>query len=208
MMSGCSTGGQVQKDYKIQFRSGAYLPTENVQRVVRFTQSIAASRFNGHYYVILQFYSLPDSSIKKKLAQRGIKLLHYLPQLAYVTKIPIGIDFKFLKNIKARSVFMLSAEQKLTVDLQKKKFPAWSVPENGYVDLTVTTFEALELSMVQMSFAELNVQVSNVQKGFATMTLRLPQRNLFRLAQLPFVFSVEAVEEPAKPEAAPNQGDQ
>jgi hypothetical protein len=196
----CHSGGQVRKNYSIHFRSNTYIPVENVREVVRRPELLSAARFNGYYFVIVQFYSLPDSTIKKRLAEYGITLLHYLPQLAYVTKIPIQSNLTLLSNIKARSIIVLKAEQKMAPELQIKKFPQWAVPSKDYVDITVSTFEPFDLSLLTEPITALNGQVVNVQKEFANITVRLPQKNLVSLAELPFVFWLEAVEEPAKKE--------
>jgi hypothetical protein len=87
-------------------------------------------------------------------------------------------------------------------ELKKMNFPAWAVPQKGYVDIVVSTFETFDLLLLEKSISMLNGQVTNVQKEFATLTVRMPQKNLVSLAQLPFVFWVEVVEEPAKPETS------
>jgi hypothetical protein len=202
LLFACHSGGQVQKDYNIHFRSGTYLPVENVREVMRTPQLLSASRFNGVYYTILQFYSLPDSAVRATLAKNGVRLLHYLPQLAYVAAIPVETKLSFLKNINARSLFALTAEQKMAPELKKMNFPAWAVPQKGYVDIVVSTFETFDLLLLEKSISMLNGQVTNVQKEFATLTVRMPQKNLVSLAQLPFVFWVEVMEEPAKPETS------
>lgn len=190
----------MQQDYAIHFRSGDYFPPHNLREVIREPKLLSPAIFNNNYYIIIQFESLPDSMLIKRLTANGVRLLQYLPQLAYTAAIPANKKLDFLQNTRIRALFVPAVKHKMTKELHERKFPKWAVPQKNYVDVVVSTFEQFDLAMLQDELKTVEANAITTETEFTTLTLRLPQRNLFTLASLPFVASMESVPEPPKAE--------
>jgi hypothetical protein len=188
--------GQEADKYAVLLQSGKIYPKENLKQFNKDNKDLKNSCFNGKRYMLIQFDNIPDAETREKLALLDIELKDYIPNLTYTAVFPDCIDFVGFKKLPVRSVFQLTTIQKMRTGLEKGIFPEWAVKEKGFVDLNVITHEKLELGLLMHNFKELGITVLENLANFRTITLRIPQENIAKLAELPFVQWIEPISPP------------
>lgn len=187
---------QKNKDYNILLNSGTFTPAEKNNNLIKSSAVFSSSRFNNNHYLVLQFVALPTDLEKSNLSAAGIKLADYLPNNAYTAIIKESFEISILQSKNIRSIFQLSPEQKTLPQLLLGNFPAHAVKTRGTVDLTVTTYQKLNVAELATIFNNSGIVVLEDMPMFRSFTLRIPQQNFRALLSLAFVQWVEPIDPP------------
>lgn len=176
-----------QRDYTLTFQSGSISIPENLPGVHIDTAFLSAHQFSGAYYLLLQFADIPTPQEIHQLSNVGIHLYHYVPNYAFVAKIPKQINWA---QVQARAVLPLQPRHKLSKALAEEDYPAHSVSDAGIV-VKVYPFADIALPV----FAE-----SLKQSGFAGsiqgdgVLVNVPMCCILDLAGHPAVLFIEPIE--------------
>jgi hypothetical protein len=187
---------QGNPDYTILLNAGNFVPTENIKTVNRDSELLRSSLFGGKYYVALQFRTLPSQEVKDKLSAAGIQLFDYLPNLAYTATLSGNVEVARLQAFPVRSVFVLNPAQKTVPALLQGTIPAYAVKAAGFADVTVITYEKLSADQVGKALLPIKATILENMPMFRSFTIRVPQQNITKLIQLPFVQWVEPIDAP------------
>ena len=99
---------QAQTDYTIYLKSGSFEP----QPVGRVAAGSATAAAGSHIFI--QFEGAVTEADKDRLADRGIHLLEYIPNLTWVAKLERNLDQKDIADDRIRWFGRISPEQKLS----------------------------------------------------------------------------------------------
>ena len=187
---------QTSVDYKIRLNSGEFIPKQNIEGLGKTDNVFTKSKFGENNYVVLQFSSLPTDNHKAQLKSAGITLMDYIPNNAFTAVISNNFDIRALNATGVRSIFQLDLKQKTVPLMANGSFPSHAVKSPGTVDITITTYEKLNLDEVSSAFEQLNVTVLEVVPVFRNFTVRIPQQNFKALVNLAFVQWAEAIDPP------------
>lgn len=186
------------QDMKLYFKSGTVTTEANAEQFISSPEP--ADVFNGHYYRLIQFNSIPTAEQRSALEQTGVKLLHYLPRNAYFASIPAGYDRSRLSGFNIHSINEVKPAWKLTSNLLQGDYPAWAIPSQGQLDLIINYYPGIPLEKVKEGLAQ-NKMIFVKAYGFSNrITVRINDSQLLQLASLPFVSYIEPVDPPAEPE--------
>jgi len=183
-------------DHTIQLHSGKFIPASNISTLSKSSAVFQKSIFDNNHYVTIQFKTLPSNAVKEQLKAAGISLVDYIPNMAFTAVVNRYTSIETFKAFPIRSVFQFSSEQKTVPAMLKGTFPAHAIKLNGYVDLTVITYEKLAAEKVALSFANLNVTIVEDLPMFRRFTVRVPNAHVKDLVALPFVQWVEFIDPP------------
>lgn len=182
-----------QSNFEILFKSGNYLPEQNLERLTRDRSMLAPYVHGKKYLVAIQFNAIPNDETRSGLTKLGIQLIDYLPNFAYTAMIPVQTDFRELLKFNIRAVFPLQAEHKVPAIIQPADFPQWAVKAKGMVDLTVIAFDNI-FDLTSESFLKsYNAQLLSAEPTFRTITVRVPFTSYDQLLISPLVQWVETV---------------
>ena len=157
-----------------------------------------------HIYRIIQFYTIPTSSEKKRITEKGIKLLGYLPNKAFYARIPNSISNADLRQLNIRSILVLQDHHKMSTELTAEKFPKWAIRGDDVL-LNVSYFSQEDKSKLLNSLAQ---EKSIIQGGGLVMddvekinmiTIQYSKSKIKDLVKNPFVQWVELVPSPPVP---------
>ena len=119
-------------DYTVKLQSGNYnFNQEGIELSLEaFTETHQTS------YSIVQFFTIPTEVEKKRFESKGIKLLDYLPENAFIAFIesPSQVTFKSL-NVKAAVPYL--SKYKYSKQLANKEHPEWALRAGNKVALMV-----------------------------------------------------------------------
>jgi len=142
-----TTMAMAQTDYRLMFLGKAVLPAENLNSFIQEKVS-ENDVYNGYYYRIIQFYTVPTQAEKAVMETAGIKLLEYLPKNAFNAAIPISFNKQLLSGFNVRSVTNQSSEQKLSISMLGD-YPKYAVPSAGMVDVRLQFQKNISIQQAQ-----------------------------------------------------------
>jgi hypothetical protein len=120
-----------QKDYKILLSNGSVRLSTDITKSWEALKNNPNSKFGPHVYVLLQLEDIPTKADKTALEKQGIKLLHYVPNYAWVAKINQDIPLETLNQIKLKGLSEFKASWKLSSALETANIPSHA----GNIDL-------------------------------------------------------------------------
>ncbi len=191
---------QETQDYTIRLHSGNFIPAENISTLNKQLPVLTESLFDNKYYVVIQFRTLPTQAQKDQLKNAGIILVDYIPNNAYTASISSGTDLSVLSSLPVRSVFRFQSDQKTVPALLTGYVPAHAVKQSGYADLSVITYEKMDIAKISSALNNIGASVVEDMPMFRTFVIRIPQTTMSQLVDLPFVQWVEYIEAPNKVE--------
>jgi hypothetical protein len=184
----------------VQLRSGSFVPTANIRRETIDSFNAVAAKFDGQSFAVLQFSHLPTAGEQRLLSSQGIELLDYLPHNTYTVSFKGHAPFAALQATGARSLFQLSARQKMQDYFAKGLIPSWAVKTQGTVDVWISFPKTLTAQTVVEALGRLNVDIiSNAHQQYRVLALRLAANRLEEIAALPFIEYIQ----PAPPADQP-----
>jgi hypothetical protein len=185
-------------DYRVLLKSVTIDPQENLESYIASPAPVDI--FNGRYYRMVQFYSIPAETQRKAIEQTGLKLLHYLPRNTYFVSFPEGYDPSQLKNKNIRSILPVDAAYKLTPALASGNYPSWAIPAEGQLDLIVNYFSDIPALAARFALAEQKITILGSYDFSYKITVRIKASDLQKLASLPFISYIEPIDPPSEPE--------
>lgn len=122
------------QDYGVSFQSGA-VPSDAFALPSSESDSLFTDfLYEGNYYIIVQFDAIPDDNVLQVLEQDGVDLFAYIPNYAYLAKVPESMNFS---ELQARALAPYDGSFKLSTPLATGSFPAYAY-NNGLLDIVVS----------------------------------------------------------------------
>lgn len=195
-----SVSAQEDSRYRLLLKSGAFIPPKNITAENIDNYNRAASRTNGKALAVIQFEQIPSPSERLQLKQSGIELLDYIPNNAYTALITGSINLLSLTNLKARSIFELTAQQKMQPELAAGNFPAHAVKVAGTVDVWISFPSGFLFEEIKQQLIQRNIDlIGSRLKEYRILEVRIASGRLDELALLPFVEYVQVAPGEDKP---------
>lgn len=157
--------------------------------------SLRTAHFQGHYYGLVQFDRLPDSSQRVQMARDGFRLFDYIADGSYLVQLRDSFSTSELKQYSIGGVFRLPASLKISQRLRQNeaelRSPDRLVAVAWYGDLTG---EDLRREILATGAV---IEATKIQAP-RMLFVRAPNPLIVdRLAALPFVSSLAI--QPTKP---------
>jgi hypothetical protein len=183
-----------QKDTSsaLQLRSGKVFTEKNItqENIKSFTEHL--QKINGKSFAVLQFDELPSESRKQELAASGVQLLEYISGNAYTICITKNIDHTILQRAGARSIFELSALQKMHPAMAKGIFPSWAIKTPGMVDVWISFPKTISFDELRNLLLSKNIEITSTQySSYHVIGLRIVRSRLNEIASFPFIEYIE-----------------
>jgi len=196
---------QLPKYTAIHFQSGDFFPTKNFKALSNNASSLRTALLQGIYYVVIQFNAIPTANTRTILKKQGIELIDYIPTNAYTAIIPESINWIQLASAQIRSVFQLDAKQKSSHALYNSIVPSHAQILPGFFDLTVITFDRLQVNAIQPYLANLGATLIDELPAYKTFIVRVPASRVRDFVELPFILWADFIDEPNKEENLPGR---
>ncbi len=189
-----TTMAMAQTDYRLMFLGKAVLPAENLNSFIQEKVS-ENDVYNGYYYRIIQFYTVPTQAEKAVMETAGIKLLEYLPKNAFNAAIPISFNKQLLSGFNVRSVTNQSSEQKLSISMLGD-YPKYAVPSAGMVDVRLQFQKNISIQQAQQIAATYGKILSSTEIN-NMVEVRMQQQSVATISQQPWLFFIDLTSPPS-----------
>ena len=187
-----------QNNYNLLLKSGTFEPkTMGSQNFLEIDQNEINAT---DVYRIIQFDAIPTNADKSKISESGIQLLEYIPNFAYLAKIPKPINYSDLKSINVRTVYKLSSIQKLHKQLVSTPYPKW-IEDGKNIKVAISTFTSADIDLLISELEKSKSKVLNTNHiTINSIEASIPKNELNNIANLAFVKNIEPVAPPSEKE--------
>ncbi|MGQ0737491.1 MAG: S8 family serine peptidase [Bacteroidota bacterium] len=189
-----SLKAQVDSRYSLLLSSGSFIPKENIstEKINEFSRK--AAKVSGKTFAVIQFEQIPSEQQQQQLRLDGIELLDYIPNYAYTAVITAMPGETLLRQVKARALIELTAQQKMQPELAAGNFPARAVKVAGTADVWISFPKSFSFTEVSNELRSRNLDIlSSDLKAYRIIALRVAVQRLGELALLPCIEYVQAV---------------
>ena len=191
--------GIAQKENSILFKTGAYLPENNVHSLGNRAAYSVSELVDGHYYRLIHFETVPTNEEKASLLAKGIQLRNYIPHNAFFAEVSVDADLLNLGTYGIRSVEVIDPLFKLTPDLQARNYPHWTLFGTHQIELYGIYFDGISEQVAHSFLIGLGAEVLKSNSA-NTVHLRIDLDKLDQLYALNAFYYFEALEVPEEPE--------
>lgn len=150
------------------------------------------------YLRLVQFNKAPSESTKIALENGGLKVLGYIPKNTYLISLPANYTHEN-QNLGIRAVSAFLPSMKLSRNLSNQNYPDWAL-KGDKITLLLNLFphyshseKSQLLSTLSMLF---ETEFSEIYENEIEATVAFKDIN--RLAELPFVMFLQAMEDPGE----------
>lgn len=170
----------------VQFSNGNFITGSNIESGSFNKKDIAASLYNGNYYLLFQFSSLPNVNQKLQLKNSGVQLYDYLPGNAYLATVNENFDFSSkAASFNIISVNTIPALYKTGAELINYR-PLTNKDDKKV--FAVTLFTSADKNFAIQEIAKTGAVVIADKFNFSNTILVQPNAAIIqKIAALPFV---------------------
>ena len=183
---GCSlTVTAQEKESPVRFANGNFITGNNISKQSFQKEDLRPSLFDGKYFVLVQFSSLPSQAVKEQLKNAGLELNEYIPANAWLATIKNSFDFHAAKNFNIISINNIPAFFKIDPALfnfEKRN------SKQDQVAFAVSFFASANKTAVEQALQQLGVVLVPSKFNFTnTILIQADVSKLHAIAELPFV---------------------
>jgi hypothetical protein len=185
-------------DPSLLFRTGNYLVKENIDQFVTEFHSIASNQ--DVIFRIIQFNVIPNRAKREALAENGITLYDYIPNMAYYASISPNANIELLVEMNARAVAEIQLAQKLDFDLYTQDYPEHALRPGNRIELLIHYFTSIDNTQLITNLA--NEDIHFMEHGYMPgyMLVSAPVDKIDLIAAIPYIQFIEPIHPPSEPE--------
>ena len=171
-------------DFSIRLASGEFTPIPTR----RPSSALANSR--DHFFV--QFDHPLSEQEKENLAASGLRLLEYLPNLAYIARLDESVTVDRLDDYGIRWIGIPTVEQKLARLFSTDGVPEWARRGGNLIQLTIALHRDEQIDKWIATLASsVEARILGSQTISNAIELLIPESRLYELAAMDAVSFVE-----------------
>jgi len=186
--------------YALRLAVGDVLPPANAAAWLAGPAAAPADAWQGRAFRLLQFARLPTEAQQAALRRAGVVLFDYLPLNAYTASLPATLAPGQLAGLGLRSVAPMPGRWKLAGALAQGDVPAHARRAGGLVEVVLSYYPALTAAQATAALLAADFRLAGHDDFAHQLRVLLPEAAVPRLAELPWVSTVEAVPAPGEPE--------
>ncbi|MFK7946273.1 MAG: S8 family serine peptidase [Saprospiraceae bacterium] len=197
--------GKYNDNYDVLLKSGTERFEVNLHNFIENPIITPAETVNGYFYRFLQFKTIPDQSTLEKIEQAGVILFDYVPHKTYIAGIPTTLDFNKMKKWGVRSVEKMTSLQKISKAVLGPIYPVWAERETNEIQLILSYFRNIPATTAQTLLTNAGINIIEMQPNTQTVIVQISKAEIDNVAKLDFLYYVEPIPEPGKPEYTPSK---
>ena len=195
-----------QNSYELYLKNKPYTPEVNIDQLINEPWLFTAKAQNNYWYGVLQFYAVPASSDLELLKSLGMLIEGYLPQSAYLVKVPVSFNLSLLKTLNARCMVELLPNQKMDSTLWNYDIPESAKEGNHFVKITLQLFSQTPKNIYEDQLLKHGAIIVNEEnKLFNNISIIAPIDSIQKLATIPSILWMEPTSPDAESENVPGK---
>ncbi|MEA3496392.1 MAG: S8 family serine peptidase [Bacteroidota bacterium] len=164
----------------INLRNRSFVVQQNVEKI----DISNLDKFNEKYYFLIQFTKIPNEAEQNILKSKGLNLLNYISNKAYLAS---ANNYFFDNPIKHNIHAIIKIEPKDKIHNRlKSNIPYFSIIKEGYVDVEVLYFEDIKWERIKNDI-DSEYKLLCTTAGLNSLVLRIPIKDIDKLAKKPWL---------------------
>lgn len=190
----CIRSGKAQtQDYRLHFQNETILLPENGTDILGRTFLPEHAFFGGKGYAVVQFFEIPNSSVRISLSRSGVELLDYLPEKAYIASISKNVRPEALRKFAFRSVVPVKPEWKISKAL-------FEILQNHPQQLLVQFYDDVDYSAAVDLITGNGLEIIKQFPSRKYLYLKANGATIEQIADYPFVAHLDVIAPKGEPE--------
>ena len=181
----------------VRLKSEVFLPDGTLEQNLVHARSLHPAANTIH--AIARFQRLPSPAQQVKLATFGIRVLHYLPDDAFLVSLSTSISPDQLRAADVNWLGAIYSEDKLPPRVQSSGIGSWAVRAGETADLRLKYYEDVDLKKAAKTLEALGVQITQLNEDLLQFTANVPLNKLAELAAMDWLRWIEEVPPPPAP---------
>jgi Subtilase family/Secretion system C-terminal sorting domain len=177
-------------DNTIELKSGIIGTQKNFDAQFKFNVN---EQFDGYYYQLIQFEAIPNLTQIASIKRKGILLLDYIPNKAYLAAIPIETEPSALLEYGIRSILTFPKAAKQSTEVLNKNYPNHAFNKQGQLQLSVLLFSNVNLNAIKTKLLAADITIVKSIDDAKMMTVSLSPNQVEAFINLPFINYVECI---------------
>ncbi len=173
------------QDYSIKFRNKTIAPPKEGQQTN--DSLLQSARYGDNYYLLVQFYQIPNENQKKELKEKGFRLGMYIQQNTYTVVCPAS-KVMSLHSSLIRTLIPVPKEVK-TDAFVFEKTPNYTQNE---ISLTLQTFPHSDIQEAIYSLQSKGIEVVWKHSSMGHIGVKIHGSRLWQIEQLATILYIEA----------------
>lgn len=188
-----------ETDYGIYLKSGQ-IHAKDLKGPNQLKRSqLQRNLHDGSYYLILQFSEIPKEDVQQEIKAAGVELLGYLPNYAFISKVPQSFNLVDLEPFGLQAVAAVRPEHKLSRELADRNFPDHALAGNEVL-ISLQPYPGISEKTLINSLIEGGYTLVFEPDAYHLVTVQVNENRLQDLASLSAVMYLEPAEAPSYPE--------
>lgn len=161
-----------QQEYHLQFQDGSsYIEADQFE-----LRPVPQEIINNRFYRILQFEKIPNKEEIQLLSSKGVELLSYIPNNAYVASLDKNVDESLKNLVELRFITTIPKNAKLRNGAHFLIVPDWSQTSSEY-HFIIKYYKDLRAETIKSSLIELGatINASNDINNFINISINKNQ---------------------------------
>lgn len=155
---------------------------------------------NNTFLRIVQFRAIPDNNMKHTLAQKGVELIDYVPNRAFIARITAGISVETLISSGIERMTKLSASLKTDKFIAESKFPEY-VRSGNKLRLLAQTYDFVDFDVFTNAIEGTgNAEITNTNESLKSVEMLIAEKDILNLAASQLVRYIEIGHDEGEPE--------
>ncbi len=173
----------------IRFANGDFIPANNIDAQTFKTTALSKVAFEGRFFVVVQFATLPSLQVQQNLRKAGVELENYLPGKAYYATINAGFNFGTARAFNILSIDALPPFYKIDAELVKYKS---ATDKQSQKNIAVGFYAAVDKKTVVQQLQNLGAKIVVTKYEEAGIIfIQSDPAIIQQVAALPFVSSLQ-----------------
>ena len=190
---------QIGFNQNLQLLSGDFTLNKNIESISE-KELMTLPVFENSLIAIIDFNKVPNIIEKKLLAEKGIRLLKYLPEKAFFATIDPSINLNDIKSFSSiNGIHEIKPQYKLHPKLTLGKYPDW-IKKGDHFLVVATIFEALSFETATQLLIQKGYTITELKKESEFVYLKVNEKQLYKLLEFPFIQFIEPISPPSYPE--------
>ncbi|QNL21923.1 S8 family serine peptidase [Hyphobacterium sp. CCMP332] len=149
---------------------------------------------------ILQFSILPNQSLKEEMASRGLFLLDYIPNRAFIAHLNTNTKYQDLIKWNVQAMAVMTPDLKMDKFITTSQYPEYVI-EGTKRRLVVRTFENIDFSISLSKVSAIsNVEIIQSMENLHAIEILIDENKVHLLAENKYVKYIEIGQDEGKAE--------
>jgi hypothetical protein len=152
----------------------------------------------GRLHVLLQLDFIPRDAAKAEYAQRGVKLLAYVPDYAWIASVPAADPAAVLNLPGVTWAGPLTVDEKLDPMIRSGQWGTWNLAPDGTAAVSVVRHQDEAIETGRALVEQQGGKIIGEVQGIRTLMVEMPQANISALVAEDAIQWIEQAEPPLR----------